>query len=119
MARILYAEDDDAVREFVVDFLEYAGYSVVAVADGRALLDRLTTEPFSFDVVVTDNDMPNLCGVEVLRHIRDEERQHLPVIVFATVRPTVVEQITRLGGVYVAKPSTELLLPAIEAVLTK
>src|ERR1700739_1594873 len=60
-ARVLVAEDNPAVREFIVRSLMSAGYKASAVADGQQALDPLAKE--KFDVLVTDIVMPNVDGI--------------------------------------------------------
>src|SRR3984957_1242975 len=60
-ARVLVAEDNPAVREFITRSLGTAGYKTVAVADGQQALDILAKE--KFDVLVTDIVMPNVDGI--------------------------------------------------------
>jgi two-component system, cell cycle response regulator CpdR len=59
--RILVAEDNDSVREFISRALSGAGYEVVAVADGQQALDALVAATFA--VLVTDIVMPNVDGI--------------------------------------------------------
>ncbi len=59
--RILVAEDNPAVREFVVRALTGAGHEVTTAADGRAALDELARA--NFQVLVTDIVMPHLDGI--------------------------------------------------------
>jgi len=68
MIDILLAEDDDALRRYLTQALEQAGYCVVAVEDGACALAIVETgEPF--DLLLTDVDMPNLDGVELARRV--------------------------------------------------
>lgn len=60
-ARILVAEDNPSVREFIVRSLTGIGYDVTAVADGQQALDVLVNERFA--VLVTDIVMPNVDGI--------------------------------------------------------
>lgn len=60
-ARVLVAEDNPAVREFIVRSLMSVGYKAIAVADGQQALDTLSKE--KFDVLVTDIVMPNVDGI--------------------------------------------------------
>lgn len=60
-ARVLVAEDNPSVREFIVRSLTGAGYDVTAVADGQQALDVLVNERFA--VLVTDIVMPNVDGI--------------------------------------------------------
>jgi two-component system cell cycle response regulator CpdR len=59
--RVLVAEDNPAVREFVVRALTGVGHEVTSAGDGRAALDELARA--SFDVLVTDIVMPNVDGI--------------------------------------------------------
>ena len=61
MARILIAEDDGAIREFVVRGLTHGGHEATAVEDGFAALDALTRQ--NFDLLLTDIAMPGLDGI--------------------------------------------------------
>lgn len=60
-ARVLVAEDNPAVREFIVRSLQSAGYAVTAVVDGSAALEALGADQYA--ALVTDIVMPNLDGI--------------------------------------------------------
>ena len=65
---VVVGEDDPELRELVSDRLRAEGYEVTAVGDGQELLDELiATDP---DLVVTDERLPNLSGLEVLERLR-------------------------------------------------
>jgi len=76
MARILLADDDVEFREIYVTALEADNNTVVAVADGALALERFKQE--SFDLVITDNEMPNLSGVQLTAAIRAHEGNKIP-----------------------------------------
>ena len=59
--KVLVAEDNPAVREFIVRALGGVGHEITATVDGQQALDRLNTD--SFDVLVTDIVMPNVDGI--------------------------------------------------------
>lgn len=61
MAKILVADDEPSVREFVVRALAHAGHQVSAVPDGMMALTALAAEPF--DLLLTDIVMPGLDGI--------------------------------------------------------
>lgn len=65
MARILIAEDDDAVRSLVVRALSDDGHELTAAADGAAALDALTQHNGEFDLLLTDLMMPVMDGLEL------------------------------------------------------
>ncbi len=59
--RVLVAEDNPAVREFIIRSLASVGYAVSAAIDGQQALDMLAHE--KFDVLVSDIVMPNVDGI--------------------------------------------------------
>lgn len=61
--RVLVAEDDPILRSLIVALLESLGYAVVAVNHGGHAWRRLCAE--SFDVLLTDVEMPELGGLEL------------------------------------------------------
>jgi two-component system cell cycle response regulator CpdR len=63
MVRILLAEDDDSMREYLARALERTGYQVRAVESGVVALDCLQKE--GFDLLLTDIVMPELDGIEL------------------------------------------------------
>ena len=65
MIRILLAEDDTVMREYLTRALERSGYAVVAVDRGTAALPLLDTE--RFDLLLTDIVMPEMDGIELAR----------------------------------------------------
>ena len=70
--RILVAEDTDENRELVSELLKKRGHSVVAVSDGRQALDEL--EKNQYDIVLMDEQMPRMDGLEATRAIRQKEK---------------------------------------------
>ena len=68
MARILIAEDEPTFRDLLADILEVAGHAVVAVGDGETALAAL--ERGGFELLLTDQRMPRLGGLELLRRLR-------------------------------------------------
>lgn len=82
MARILVAEDEVPVREFIRRVLEFRGHEVVVVGDGAEAVVKLSRAPF--DLLLTDIAMPNMDGVELtLKAARDWPR--LPVLMMSGI----------------------------------
>lgn len=67
-ARILYAEDDLYVRSIGQRMLTLSGYDVDTASDGAAAWAMLHGS--TYDLLLTDNDMPQLTGVELIRKLR-------------------------------------------------
>jgi two-component system, chemotaxis family, sensor kinase CheA len=83
-AKVLIVEDSFTVRELQRSILEAAGYQVVTARDGREALRRLEDDP-DIGLVMTDIEMPELDGIELVRAIRADERHtELPVIIVTT-----------------------------------
>jgi PAS domain S-box-containing protein len=65
--RILVVDDERALRDLHLELLTDAGYEVVAVADGALAWNAIQTQ--HFDLIVTDNSMPKVSGVELIDKI--------------------------------------------------
>ena len=89
--RILVVDDEPAQLELVGGFLRKHGFEVAQAAGGRAAVARFKQEPF--DLVLTDQRMPDLSGLEVLDAVR------------ATTPETAVVMIT-LDSASVSAPSS-------------
>ena len=63
MARILIAEDDEAVGALVARALHQEGHDVMLAGDGAEALDRLTAAGGQFDLLLTDIKMPVMDGI--------------------------------------------------------
>jgi two-component system response regulator HydG len=67
--KILVVDDDRASVEVVVEALEREGYDLLAASGGREALQTLAAE--NVDVVITDEKMPDLSGIDLLKRIKD------------------------------------------------
>ncbi|MGZ3536886.1 MAG: sigma-54-dependent transcriptional regulator, partial [Thermodesulfobacteriota bacterium] len=110
-AKILIAEDEKTQRDLLEGFLRKEGYSVEAVANGREALQKLQAN--FFDMALIDHKMPELDGVQTLRHIR-KFYPDLPVVMmtaYGTVE-TAVAAMKEGALDYLTKPIDldELLL---------
>jgi two-component system chemotaxis sensor kinase CheA len=77
--RLLIAEDSITARTLVKNILEGAGYEVTTAVDGMDALTRLKSE--SFNLLVSDVDMPRMNGFELTAKIRADKRLgELPVV---------------------------------------
>jgi DNA-binding response OmpR family regulator len=85
--RILVVEDDGDIRRLNTEALLRSGYRVDAAVDGDAGWEAL--QAGSYDLLITDNSMPKLTGLELLKKLRTA-RVFLPVIM-ATGAPPVHE----------------------------
>ena len=104
MTRVLIIDDERPIRESMARLLRAAGYEAVPCADGLSALERLRTE--SFDVVLTDLEMPGISGLELIPLLRDLAPE-VPVVVL-TAHHTTENSVAamRHGGAvdFLAKP---------------
>jgi two-component system, cell cycle response regulator CpdR len=115
--RILVAEDEASVREFVGRALTGQGYEVVTVRDGSAALAALREKPF--DLLLADIMMPGIDGIELaLMAARDQPG--LPILLM-TGHPEQRERAHNLSDLIadvVAKPFTvDQIRAAVRAAL--
>jgi DNA-binding response OmpR family regulator len=82
--RILVVEDDQDILQLNTAVLSQAGYLVETAANGAIAWDLLQLE--TFDLLVTDNEMPGMTGVELLKKLR-AERMVLPIIMATGAEP--------------------------------
>lgn len=119
MAHILIVDDDEIVAELASTALLDAGHVCGWVGSGREALDLLRwRRP---DILLLDQDMPEMTGAQVLRELRTSPRHYdLPVIMFTRITGQTDEQAARFNGAqaYVRKPfSSVLLLREVETLL--
>ena len=63
MARILIAEDEDAIRNLIARALRQDGHDVITAIDGAQALDVLAREKGAFELLLTDIRMPVMDGI--------------------------------------------------------
>lgn len=116
---ILVVDDDSSVRRVVQMQLSEAGYDVQLAASGKEALRYL--EDSIPKLVITDLRMPDLDGIELLRHLVDEQIGTTVIIVtaFGTIETAV--QAMRLGAYdYITKPiDYEALLLAVHRAMER
>ncbi len=76
--RVLWVDDDDAVRQVAQGYLDSLGHLGQTVGSGEVALERLATE--HFDVVVTDLGMPGMNGFELAQRVADMTYGRVPVL---------------------------------------
>jgi CheY-like chemotaxis protein len=77
--RVLVAEDEPSIRELLEDLLDGWGLEVTSCADGAAARDAFAEDAQGFDLVLTDQTMPRLTGLQLARLVM-RMRPGLPVI---------------------------------------
>lgn len=112
MKRVLIAEDEAAIREFIIINLRRAGYEIIEAEDGARALELYDANGGDIDVAVLDVMMPNVDGLEVCKQLRT--RNNTIGIIMLTAKTQEMDKITGLmmgADDYVTKPfsPTELV----------
>lgn len=110
MKVVLVAEDHPVVRITIVALLETLGiYTVVAVENGKKALEYLEALPphVTKTLLITDWDMPEMTGIELIRAIRADARfEKLPVIMTSSRTPEEIAFALSLGvDAFIDKPA--------------
>ncbi|MDR0530846.1 MAG: response regulator transcription factor [Oscillospiraceae bacterium] len=119
--KILVAEDEASIREFVVINLEHSNYDVVQAGDGQEAWETYKANEDLIDLALLDIMMPEMDGLEVARRIR--ERSSRTGIIFLTARAQEMDKVKGLltgADDYITKPfSPSELMARVDAVLRR
>lgn len=116
--RFLIVDDFSTMRRIVRNLLKESGYTDAEEAeDGVAALNKLRNGRFDF--VVSDINMPNMNGFDLLRNIRDDEQLKLLPVLMVTAeakKEDIIAAAQAGASGYIVKPFTKATL---EGKLTK
>jgi len=102
-SRILVVDDEESIREFLEIMLKKEGYEVTCAEDGQAALEVLKKK--SFDLVISDMQMPNLSGMELLKHVKDQYPDVVFMMITAFGTTETAVEAMKIGAYdYVTKP---------------
>jgi len=110
--RVLVVEDEMFIRNLIDHVLKDIGFTrIVLAANGKAALDILNEPESHFDFIICDWMMPEMDGLELLKHVRAMSYKTCFVMLTAKVAQTDVSD-AKLEGVdaYIAKPFAPLEL---------
>jgi two-component system chemotaxis response regulator CheY len=110
--KFLVVDDFSTMRRIVRNLLKELGFTNVDEAeDGVNALQKLRAE--SFDFVISDWNMPNMTGIELLRQVRaDAALRHLPVLMITAEakKENIIEAAQAGASGYIVKPFTAATL---------
>ena len=106
--RILYVDDEMMLAEMFPMMLKHLGYQVTTRTSGLEALALFKNGPEAFDLVITDQTMPGMTGVDMAREML-RIRPNLPIILCTGYSSTVSAEKARAIGIksFVQKPLTE------------
>jgi len=101
--KILLAEDDGSMRNFLTLTLKRAGFEVTAAEDGLSAMEMALAE--DFDAVVADDVMPNMTGHDLCRMLRGNSRtSKIPFIILSGMESSLAETgSVKLANAYLLK----------------
>jgi CheY-like chemotaxis protein len=117
--RILYVDDDAALVFLVERLLRAQGYVVVGIKNSDDALQVIRSDPYAFDLVVTDYNMPGPSGLDIAKAL-SVVRPDLPVVLTSGfVDEPLRERALALGVRHIVhKPNTvEELCQTIQEIL--
>jgi CheY-like chemotaxis protein len=104
---VLYVDDEEAIILLMTRLLERRGFRVSSFTDQSEALAALRADPASFDVVVTDYNMPGMSGLDVAREVR-AIRADLPVLLASGYISEELRTLAPAAGIreLIYKPDT-------------
>ncbi len=105
---VLIVDDSLSIRKFLAGLLTQQGYEVEMAKNGYNALEKLNQT--SFDLLLTDLEMPHLSGYELIEQLRAESRwDNLPIIVLTGRASKHIQQLTKNLGAdeFIIKPFKE------------
>ncbi|MFC1576508.1 response regulator transcription factor [Candidatus Omnitrophota bacterium] len=101
--KILVVDDDQAVGGMLKKFLSKKGYEAIAVESGKEALKKLKSE--KPNIILLDIRMPEMDGIEVLKRIRDIDRNVGVIMITAVKEDEIGRRCMELGAYdYITKP---------------
>ncbi len=115
---IMTVDDSASVRQMVAFTLKNEGYDVIEASDGKDALGKLTGP---VHMIVTDLNMPNMDGIELIRNVRaNPAYKFIPIIMLTTESQASKKQEGKSAGAtgWIVKPfKPEQLLAVVKKVL--
>ena len=103
--RILFVDDEEAVVQIGRKMLERLGYEVITSTDGSEALEIFRSQPEQFDLVITDQTMPNITGAELAQELM-RIQPDIPVILCSGFSELMDQEKAKAIGIreFVMKP---------------
>ena len=115
-AKILVVDDDHALAGFLTELLNNFGYQVTTMNDSRQALEHYTRSGDRFDLVISDQTMPGLTGVELATEILKHNPNQAIILCTGYSDQVDAERAHQLGiKSFLNKPvETRLLISEVE-----
>jgi|SRR5208283_4102561 len=103
--KILVCEDDIMTLKALEHKLKHDGYEIITAHDGKQAIEYLNAHN-DIDLLLTDLHMPLISGLELIRHIRNEMKSYMPIVMLTRVglEDTVLHAFELGADDYITKP---------------
>ncbi len=116
---IMTVDDSTSVRQMVGFTLKEAGYDVIEACDGKDALSKI--DGANINMVVTDLNMPNMDGIELIRNLRSNPKlKFVPIIMLTTESQSEKKMEGKTAGAtgWIVKPfKPEQLISVVKKVI--
>jgi two-component system chemotaxis response regulator CheY len=116
---IMTADDSASVRQMVGFTLKNAGYGVIEAVDGQDALNKLSGS--NVNMLITDLNMPNIDGIELIKQVRAQQRfRFIPIVMLTTESQDLKKREGKSAGAtgWIVKPfRPEQLVAVVKKVL--
>jgi len=117
---VLVVDDSETVRQVLQLTLSNAGFDVIEAEDGDDALNKLSSAPM-VDMLITDLNMPNMDGLELIKKIREDKKHRFtPIVMLTTESSEEKKRAGREAGAsgWIVKPfKPEQLLKVVKMIL--
>lgn len=101
-SKILIVDDDDDFRGLLSDVFSQAGYEVTAVNNAYKALETFSEN--AFDAVVTDHNMPEMTGEDLIKNIRESEPDIPIILVSGYLNQDLIQNLKNVNTEIFHKP---------------
>ncbi len=103
--QVLIVDDERSVVEFMRDLLAARGFKVSIATSAPEAITKFAKEPDAFDLVITDQTMPKMSGMDLAKHLLGK-RPDLPIILYTGYSNDITEESVKQAGIsgFLEKP---------------
>ena len=117
--KILAVDDSISMRQMISFTLRESGYDVIAAVDGQDAISKAQNQ--SFDLIFTDQNMPNIDGLTLIQMLRElPQHEKTPILMLTTEASDEMKKMGRAAGAtgWLVKPfDPQKLLDVVKKVL--
>ena len=111
MAKILFLEDENTIREVLSEYMMVAEHEVIECKNGEEAISLIDRGEI-FDIAILDIRVPKVSGLDVLKRIRDEYGESVGIIMLTAYSDinTQIEAFNYEADDYIVKPASPIIL---------